>query len=72
MRELIRTNDVALISFLEAALAAEGITLLVLDSYASVVDGSMGMVPRRLVVDDDDHAAACAVVEALGLGHELR
>ncbi len=72
MRELLRTNDLVLISYLDATLAAEGIPLLVLDGNASVVDGSIGLLPRRLMVDDDDLAAARAVVEALGLGDQLR
>lgn len=72
MRELLRTNDLVLISYLDAALTAEGIGFLVLDGNASAVDGSIGLLPRRLMVGDDDLAAARTVVEALGLGHELK
>lgn len=72
MQELIRTNDLALIACVDSLLKAEGIALLVLDSHASVVDGSLGMVPRRLMVADDDLDAARRLVEAVGLGHELK
>lgn len=72
MQELIRTNDLVLISFVDSLLKAEGIGLLVLDSHASVIDGSVGMVPRRLVVGDDDLPQARRLLTEAGLGHELR
>ncbi|PWR24344.1 DUF2007 domain-containing protein [Zavarzinia aquatilis] len=72
MQELIRTNDLVLISFVDSVLKAEGIGLLVLDSHSSVIDGSIGMVPRRLMVADDDLPQARRLLTEAGLGHELR
>jgi len=54
MRELVRTNDPVLISWLTAALAAERIAAVVLDTHTSVLEGSVAAIPRRVMVDDDD------------------
>lgn len=58
MRELVRTTDPVLISWLEAALRAEGIEPLVLDLHMSVLEGSVALLPRRVMVVADDYAAA--------------
>ncbi len=58
MRELVRTTDPVLISWLEAALRAEGIEPLVLDLHMSVLEGSVALLPRRVMVATDDFAAA--------------
>lgn len=69
MRELTRTNDVALISFLEHRMREEGIAMIVLDQFTSIIEGSLGAIPRRVMVSDDDHTAACLVLaEAESLG----
>jgi len=52
--ELIRTNEPVLLSWLTAALAAEGIETVVLDTHASIVEGSISAIPRRLMVADED------------------
>ncbi len=62
MRELTRTNDVIFISFLEHRLGEEGIDVLVLDQFTSVLEGSAGAIPRRLMVLEDDYPAACKVL----------
>ncbi|MAN63700.1 MAG: hypothetical protein CMI60_17325 [Parvibaculum sp.] len=54
MKELLRTNDVVLLSFLEARLKGEGIEPFILDMNASIVEGSIGILPRRLMVIDED------------------
>ena len=58
MVELLRTNDPVLLSWLEATLAAHGIACVVLDAHTSVVEGSIGAIQRRLMVDADDLAEA--------------
>lgn len=58
MKELLRTNDLVLLSWLQAELAAEGIEAIVLDTHASIVEGSISAIPRRVMVDDRDHARA--------------
>ncbi|HYM01354.1 MAG TPA: DUF2007 domain-containing protein [Stellaceae bacterium] len=58
MRELIRTNDTVRLSWLQALLAGAGIDSVVLDTHTSIIEGSIGAIPRRLVVHDEDHAQA--------------
>ena len=62
MRELLRTNDPTVIAFATALLEGEGIDVFVLDANASVLEGSIGILPRRLMVADRDHFAASAVM----------
>ena len=62
MIELMRTNDLVRLSFVEALLRDAGVEPLVLDAYASVMDGSVLAIPRRLMVDDDDEALARRVL----------
>ncbi len=66
MRELVRTNDVVKLSWLLALLADAGIEAVVLDVYTSVMEGSIGAIPRRLVVIEADFARALRVLEAAG------
>ncbi len=72
MRELLRTNDLVLVSAVEALLDSAGIAHLLLDQNMSVIEGSLGVLPRRLLVSDDDLAAARRVLTEAGLAHELR
>ena len=58
MKELIRTNDWIRLSWIEAMLTAAGIETLVLDTHASIVEGSIGAIPRRLMVAECDLGAA--------------
>ena len=54
MRELVRTNNPVLISAVQALLDGADIPHVVLDQYMSVLEGSLGVLPRRLLVSDDD------------------
>ncbi len=72
MREIIRTNDAVLISAVGALLDGARIRHFVLDQNMSVLEGSLGMLPRRLLVAEDDVAAARRLLTEAGLGHELR
>jgi hypothetical protein len=54
MLELLRTNDVVRLSWVQALLAEAGIEYVVLDQHTSLVEGSIGAIPRRLMVQDDD------------------
>lgn len=65
MREVLRTNDVAYLSFVSAALRSEGIDALVLDENQSAVDGSIGVIPRRVMVAEADGARAVALLMLL-------
>ena len=63
MRELVRSTNPVFVSWLEAALRAEGIEPFVLDQHMSIMEGSLGILPRRVMVADDDHAAALELLE---------
>ena len=64
MRELLRTNNVVRLSWAQARLAEAGIDSLVLDHHTSLVEGSIGAIPRRLMVAARDHRRARAVIAA--------
>lgn len=71
MREIVRTNDPVLLSFIEALLAEAGIGYHVADRNMSIVEGSIGVFPRRILVSDEDVAAARQTLRDAGLGAEL-
>ena len=58
MHELVRSNDLVYLSWVQAVLTAEGIESVVLDGFTSAVEGSIGAIPRRLVVHEDDAVRA--------------
>ena len=72
MREIVRTNDVVLVSAVGALLDAAGIDHLVFDQNMSVLEGSIGILPRRILVADADVPDARRLLVEAGLGHELR
>jgi hypothetical protein len=72
MEELIRTNDLVLISFVEALLRDAEIEHFVADQAVSAIEGSIGLFPRRILVDSDRAAAARRLMIDAGLGAELR
>lgn len=63
MMELTRSNDMVFLSWLRAFLADAGIETMVLDGYTSVIEGSAGAIPRRLMVADRDHPRAQALMQ---------
>lgn len=71
MRELIRTNDPVLVSAVGALLDGAGIRYLVLDQNMSVLEGSIGILPRRILVGAHDAGAARLVLADAGLAAEL-
>jgi hypothetical protein len=72
MRELVRTNDMVLVSAIGALLDGAKIPHVVLDQNMSVLEGSLGILPRRILVADDRISAARRLLTEAGLGHELR
>jgi hypothetical protein len=72
MRELVRTNDAVLVSAVGALLDGAGIKHLVFDQNMSVLEGSLGVLPRRVLVSENDISAARRVLIDAGLAHELR
>jgi hypothetical protein len=71
MHELLRSNDAVLISFAESVLRQAGFFSLVADQHMSVLEGSIGAFPRRLLVKGEDAAAARQVLAEAGLDRHL-
>jgi hypothetical protein len=66
MKELLRTNDPVRLSFVEALLSAAGIESVVLDQHTSIIEGSIGAIQRRIMVDDRDHSRAKMLLSEAG------
>jgi hypothetical protein len=62
MKELLRTTDPTIIAFASALLQGEDIACFEMDVNMSVLEGSIGIFPRRLMVHPDDHEAALRVM----------
>ena len=71
MIELVRTNDPVVISFIEALLRDAKIDFMVADQNMSILEGSLGVLPRRVLVTADDHAEAKALLADAGIGGEI-
>ena len=56
MIELIRSNDPVFLSWLTNRLAQEDVPAVVLDTHTAIVEGSIGAIQRRVMIDDDDLA----------------
>ena len=71
-RELVRTNDAVLVSAVSALFDAACIPHVVLDQNMSVLEGSIGILPRRILVNECYVDDARELLKDAGLGHELR
>jgi hypothetical protein len=72
MIELIRTNDVVVISFVESLMRDAGIGCFVADQNMSVMDGSLGILARRVMIDADRADEARRILVDAGVGDEIR
>ena len=72
MQELIRTNDAVTLSFAETLLREAGILCFIADQGMSILEGSLGLLPRRLMVESDRAIEARRILTDAGLGKELR
>jgi hypothetical protein len=66
MRVIVTSNNMVRLSFLTALLADAGIEAMLLDSHTSVLEGSAGAIPRRLVVSEDDFPQARRILRDAG------
>lgn len=71
MEELLRTNNLVTISFAEALLSEQEIVHFVADQHMSAIDGSIGILPRRIMVDGEKLIQARRLMQDAGLGKEL-
>jgi hypothetical protein len=68
---LVRTNDLVLISFVETLLSEAGLNFFVADGHMSAVEGSLGFLPRRVMVDAEHLEPARRLLSEAGLSREL-
>lgn len=66
MREILRSNDPVELSFTEVLLRDSGIESILFDAHTSILEGSIGAIPRRLMVADDDYEAAKRLLTEAG------
>ena len=71
MKELVRTNNPVLLSWLQSLLRQEGIESFIFDSHMSVLEGSANAIARRLMVIDDDYDMARDTMTEAGEGQHL-
>jgi Putative prokaryotic signal transducing protein len=71
MREIMRTNDAVIVSVVGTLLEGARIQHLVLDQNMSVLEGSLGILPRRVLVAETQVLRARQLLHDAGLGHEL-
>lgn len=71
MKELLRSNDPVLLSFVSTLLDEAEIAFIVLDTNMSVMEGSIGILPRRVLVEDDCIDQARNLLSEAGVGHDI-
>jgi hypothetical protein len=70
--EILRTNDLVLISVIESILKAEKVAFFVADQHMAAAEGSLGFLPRRILVDAHAEGRARRAIAEAGLAGELR
>ena len=72
MKELLRSNDPVLLSFVSALLSEAGIDFMVSDGNMSVMEGSIGILPRRVLVDSEEIETARQILTEAGIGDVIK
>ncbi|MCO4318515.1 DUF2007 domain-containing protein [Phyllobacterium sp. 21LDTY02-6] len=72
MLEIMRTNDPVLISFVEALLKDANINFFVADANMSILEGSLGVLARRIMVEEANASEARQILTDAGIEQELR
>ena len=72
MIEIVRTNDPVVLSFIEALMKDAGIACMIADQNMSIVEGSLGVLARRVLVDSEKVEQAKRIVRDAGIGAEIR
>ena len=71
MKELFSTNDITQFVYAETILNSNDIVSFTLDENISVLEGSIGILPRRLMVLENDYEQALELLEGFGLDLSL-
>ena len=72
MVEILRTNDLVVISVVESLLKAANVRFFVADQHMAAVEGSLGFLPRRVLVEASEEGRARRLITEAGLAGELR
>jgi hypothetical protein len=70
MKNLLKTNNIVLIGFVRSLLNDAGIKSILLDTNMSILEGSIGILPQRIMVDENDMVDARRILQDAGLSHE--
>ena len=68
----MRSNNIVTLSFVESLMRDAGIAVMIADQSMSILEGSIGAIPRRILVESDRIDQARRIMHDAGLGHELR
>ena len=68
----MRSNNPVTLSFVESLMRDAGIGVMVADQYMSILEGSIGAIPRRILVESDRIDQARRIMRDAGLADELR
>jgi len=71
MKELLRSNDPVLLSYVSALMEEADIGFIVADTNMSVLEGSIGALPRRILVERDRIGRARGILTEAGIGHVI-
>jgi hypothetical protein len=71
MKELLRSNDPVLLSYVSALMEEADISFIVVDTNMSVLEGSIGALPRRILVESDRIGQARGILTEAGIGHVI-
>jgi Putative prokaryotic signal transducing protein len=71
MKELLRSNDPVLLSYVSALLEEADIGFIVADTNMSVLEGSIGILPRRILVESEKIGQARGILTEAGIGHVI-
>ena len=71
MKELLRSNDPVLLSYVSALMDEADIGFVVADTNMSVLEGSIGALPRRVLVEAAKIARARRILTEAGIGHAI-
>jgi len=70
MKELLRSNDPVLLSFVSSLLGEADIAFIVLDTNMSVMEGSIGILPRRVLVEESHIDQARNLLAEAGVDYD--
>jgi len=71
MIAILKTVNPATLNFAQAVLKEANIPFFVMDQNVSIIEGSIGIIPRRVMVIDEDAEDARQALRDAGLGDDI-